>query len=34
MGEWETKDWVDLFMTQGVSLSFYEHAYIGDLREA
>jgi hypothetical protein len=21
MGEWETEDWVDLLMTQGVSLS-------------
>jgi hypothetical protein len=22
MGEWETEDWVDSLMTQGVSLSF------------
>jgi hypothetical protein len=22
MGEWETEDWVDLLVTQGVSLSF------------
>jgi hypothetical protein len=27
------EDWVNLLMTQGVSLSLLDHAYVGDLRE-
>jgi hypothetical protein len=34
LGEQETEDWVDPLMTQGASLSLYDHTYVGDLREA
>jgi hypothetical protein len=32
--EWETEDWVDSLMTQGVSLSLSDHTKAGGLLEA